>query len=262
VNNLHCFVLKIAEERRMSEAGWNTVQFTHEDLTLEMSWYCDVDWEFYSKTYRRNGGIPKKTLSGLHLMATDGHRSIKYELESLRGNYLLEPLRKFFRIKPTRKVDAIQLNKSCRIVRLRTIGRSSIYLRTIGKIPYDYCLVNRNGVTFHGGTLKDLAQGLRNKLKVGDSNIKIYNFKIARELGFCETGTHDFMEFYQLNSKASYTKEDIRSRIIANPEFALRFPQEVMKLKLLTQEEEVVLKGLDPSQLDRESIVRMFGTRI
>lgn len=231
-----------AEAKRMAEDGWNERIMEFDECLVTVRFYCDVDWDYYSKTYRRNGGIPKKTYSKFQVIVSAKGREVTYPLESFRGNYLIEPIRKFFQIKPTKKVNGVQITKFHRIEEAKKVAGYRIYERYLAGMLYDYCIVSSLGVTFHSHEYRGLVEGIRQKIGTKDPRVKIYDLSLAKKLNFCDEGTNDFIDHYQLDRRKTYTKEKLRSAIFLDPSCALKYPGEILKLGLLTDEEKSRLK--------------------
>ena len=95
----------------------------------------------------------------------------------------------------------------------------------------DFCAVVR-GTTFHARTAKEAVAGLRTKLShvVMRKNVSQVDWKLCKSLGFCDAGINLFAREFDFDIHASYTPNEIATRVKSNLSAAAPFASELNTL--------------------------------
>jgi hypothetical protein len=197
----------------------------------------DVEWDYacYSKSWNSKYG-GRKVVTGRNVQirrvtADGGLESRDQAVGSFRGNYILDAIVQAGILPDRSGPMSVRLHAAydARIVRA---GRSvKIYVRTLANEVVDFCAVVR-GTTFHAPTIKEAIAGLRTKLShvVMRKNASLVDWKLCKSLGFCDTGISQFAQEFDFDIHASYTPNEIATRVKSNLSAAAPYISELNTL--------------------------------
>ena len=205
------------------------------DWYIRVSENATYDYKYYAASY----GHPKKTVTGrtVHIRRVLGDGTFEnrdVEVSSFRGAYLLNALVQagITESQAGGCLMSIRLHAAYNVRVVRS-GRSlKIYERTLAGVHVDYCAMSA-GVTYHAATVRQAIAGLRSKL-AGNKRSHVKGGKVdwalCKKLGFCNAGIRQFATTFSLDTRRTYTAQEISDLVKSNLAGARPFEAELRTL--------------------------------
>jgi len=127
-------------------------------------------------------------------------------------------------VKYPKELAPIQLDNFFTVNELKAINGFRLFQRLIGPMAWDYAILDtKTRNTYHAYNYDDLIPGLRKKINSHLSlESELINKQTGFKLGYCETGMRNFCSDNDLDFNASYTRQELRNKVIQNREINLR----------------------------------------
>ena len=160
-------------------------------------------------------------------------------LKAYSGNFVLNAVEEYFgkveKVQVFKSLKAVQLNPKMKVVETWEfdIQNFRIFERLFAGTFYDYCVL-RDGITYHGASMKLCVAGWKKKKALSKVGAKIINMKFLRGLGFCPAGVRSFCASNGLDSHEDYTVEELKTVVRKNLSYnRLYYDHELRQLGVL-----------------------------
>ena len=172
-----------------------------------------------------------------HLKYTDRKLLIRNEkgivfskvLKSYSGHFVLNAIEEYFgrteKVQIFKNLKSVQLNPKMKVIETWEFGfvqNFRVFERLFAGFHYDYCVL-RDGVTYHGPSIKDCIAGWKKKNEISKAGAKILNMKICKRFGFCPDGIRSFCSANNLDSHETYTIAEIKRIVSKNISYNRRY---------------------------------------
>jgi len=197
-----------------------------------------ADRSYYSKSWHRQHG-PKITISNrrveLRRMTKRGPECKTVEFDGWRGDWLAQAIDKAGLSPRGKNLPALKIRLN-RAYNARLISEKrgyKIYQRTLVDRVIDYVIVSPLGIVYHDNERSNLVKGLHAKIRGQARKLRgVIDWVMCEKLGFCDAGIKAFCDAFSLDSRGSYTPDEIERAVRGNPADAYPF---IRELKILAK---------------------------
>lgn len=235
--------MKLSNELNIKDHQYGQVECKSKEWggwTIKTMQNVTEDRNYYSIRWHRDFG-PKYIVSNRKIefkrQYGRGYQTKSVPLNSWAGDYVVKAINQLQLGPKKSKIKLkVRLNKAFDAKLIKELRGYKFYQRTLLGDVYDYVIESPAGAVYHDDDYNNLIKGLRTKVKKIRTKLFKFNssilidWKLCKQLGFCDTGIEEFCSQFNFNPKNSYDIHEIITRVQQNKKRAAPFIAELNML--------------------------------